>query len=339
MTCLQPTGSKDNLKDVQWLWKSNSDPWSESVPAEWSHYSDVENLIIEGAFLDTQSRVTLDDYYIDFQDNRQVSNIDNYKQRPVQRVVRNREDKHLRKARFMDLSTTSTRLFGGQYGWISPFIIEVRRDLGLKLDDLPSKKPNMIPMLVEKAACGIIDEGKYLRKKQEAEKIANMLREKKNESMKEVWKYCAYLYSLESFLYKTLNTAMRFVGDKDQENVWRSKIRTLGPFCLLLWDDPINIKIKTDMILYRGAELNPEQIAIYEKMAKKRDEYRSFQTFLSCTRNRQKAEEFGNTLFIMEVIGAFIADLCELSEYPNEEEELIMPGVCFRVKQINKYIF
>ncbi|CAF4288251.1 unnamed protein product, partial [Rotaria magnacalcarata] len=78
--------------------------------------------------------------------------------------------------------------------------------------------------------------------------------------------------------------------------------------------------------LYRGADLKPEQITKYEDMAKNSNEYQSFQAFTSCSRNRQKAEEFGNTLFIMEVLFAFIADLSPLSEYTQEEEELITPG-------------
>ena len=69
-------------------------------------------------------------------------------------------------------------------------------------------------------------------------------------------------------------------------------------------------------------------------MAKHSAEYGSFQGFSSCSRNRSKAEQFGNVLFIMKVLFAFIADLSGLSEYPNEEEELVTPGVCFRVERV-----
>ncbi|CAF4827106.1 unnamed protein product, partial [Rotaria sp. Silwood2] len=69
-------------------------------------------------------------------------------------------------------------------------------------------------------------------------------------------------------------------------------------------------------------------------MAKDTMKCGSFQAFSSCSQNREKAEEFGNTLFIMELKSAFTADLRELSEYPNEEEELITPGVCFSVKKV-----
>ncbi|CAF4322217.1 unnamed protein product, partial [Rotaria sordida] len=116
--------------------------------------------------------------------------------------------------------------------------------------------------------------------------------------------------------------------------VRRSKVRTLGPFCLLLWDDPFNTKLTTKKTLYRGATLTEEQIIAYAKMAEDDKAYGSFQAYTSCSRNRDKAEEFGNTLFIMEVLIAFIADLSPLSEYSAEEEELVTPGVCFRVGSV-----
>jgi hypothetical protein len=69
-------------------------------------------------------------------------------------------------------------------------------------------------------------------------------------------------------------------------------------------------------------------------MAKHPNEYRSFQAFTSCSRDRKKAEVFGNTLFIMKVLFAFMADLSTLSEYSEEEEELLAPGICFCVEKI-----
>ncbi|CAF4274058.1 unnamed protein product, partial [Rotaria sordida] len=167
------------------MWQSNPNPFSKCERATWSHYSDLENLIIEKAFQDKQPRAQLDDYFIDFKSNLQISNTDDHKRRPIKRVVRKREDKHLREARFMDLPVSSGRSFGGEYGWVSPFVIEVRRDLKLEPDDLPSKKPSMIPMLVEKAARGIIEEGKHIGKEREAEEMAKMLRETKNSGMEE----------------------------------------------------------------------------------------------------------------------------------------------------------
>ncbi|CAF1106872.1 unnamed protein product [Adineta steineri] len=323
--------TRNSLKTIEWKWQSNPNPWSKTEPPTWSHYSDVENLIIERAFLNKQSGAILDAYYIDFESNRQISINNNNNQRPIERIVRKKEDQHLREERFMDLPVASDRSFGGEYGWVSPFVLEVRKYLGLCPDELPSKKPDMILGLVEKAAHGIIEEGKHIGKEKEAEELANILQEKKNKGIEEVWECCAYLYSLESFLYKTLNANMRLVGSKEEEHTWRQTVRTLGPFCLLLWDDPYNKKVRTNIELYRGAKLKPEQIAAYKKMAMNENEYGSFQGFSSCSRNRGKAERFGNALFIMKVLFAFTADISELSKYPKEEEELVTPGVCFRV--------
>jgi hypothetical protein len=101
MACAVPT-TLNTLKTVEWMWQSNPDPWSKTEPAKWSHYSDVENLLIERAFSNKEPRAILDDYYIDFSDNWQIFNNDGNKQRPVKRVMRKREDKHLREERFMD---------------------------------------------------------------------------------------------------------------------------------------------------------------------------------------------------------------------------------------------
>lgn len=325
---------RNSLEHTEWMWQSNANPWSNCETAEWSHYSDVENLIIEEAYSNNKSEAIFDGYHINFKDMVQIKNDDNSKQRPVKREVRKREQKHLREARFMDVPLPSERPFGDQYGWVSPFIIEVRKHLNLKRNQLPSKDENLLLGIVEAAAVGIIEEGKQIGKQCEAEKMASLLREQGNKGMKEVWKRCAYLYSLESFLYKTLNAAMRLMGNQEHEHVWRSKVRTLGPFSLLLWDDPLNTKLKIKRKLYRGADLKLEQIAAYEDIVKHSTEYHSFQAFTSCSRNREKAEEFGNTLFIMEVFFAFTANLSYLSQYPHEEEELVAPGVCFKVQSV-----
>ncbi|CAF0992880.1 unnamed protein product [Rotaria sordida] len=161
MASYVPPTLNNSLKTVGWMWQSNPNPVSESEPATWRHYSDLENLIIEEAFQDKQPLAVLDSYYIDFESELQISNIDDYEQRPIKRVVRKREDEHLLEACFMDLPVSYGRSFGGEYGWMSPFVTEVRRDLKLEPGDVPSKKPSLIPILVEKAAQGIIEEARH----------------------------------------------------------------------------------------------------------------------------------------------------------------------------------
>ncbi|CAF4612187.1 unnamed protein product, partial [Rotaria socialis] len=124
---------------------------------------------------------------------------------------------------------------------------------------------------------------------------------------------------------------MGSIGSEQHEQVWRSKIRTWGPFCLLLWDNPFNGKItKPGTILYRGATLSDDSIASFqEDCTADPKPWRSFQSFTSSTRNRNVAEQFGNALFVMKTRLAFTIDLSELSEYFHEQEELIYPGVSF----------
>jgi hypothetical protein len=250
-----------------------------------------------------------------------------------------------RKERFMPDPIAPKRPFGGEYGWISPFIKEVRKSLNLTTDQSPSQDSKIVSMVVEKTALGIIQEGKLLGKLHEAEKMADLLREQQNQGINEIWKCCARLYSMESFLYRTLNESMRVIGSEEQEHLWRSKVGTLGPFCFLLWDCPFKNRLTKDIVLYRGAQLTPEQINTYQNMCDLPHEYRSFQAFTSCSRNRSQAEKFGSVLFIMEIQRAFTVDLTPISEFPGEEEELIIPGVCFNVRQMdfdkdkNKHLF
>jgi hypothetical protein len=331
---------------LQWMWNSNTDPFSKSQPAAWKPYSDVENIIIEEAFQAGQKHAILDDYSIDFKHNIQILNNDSDKQRPVKRMMCNIDDNPVREERFTFTPISPKRPFGGLYGWISPFIREAAKHLNIKKNQLPSKDKTFIPMIVEKAAVGIIEAGKKIGKQREAEQMAKILREKKHAEMKEVWECCAYLYTMESFLYKRINETMRLIGDKEYEQDWRDKARTLGPFCLLLWDNPSSYKsTERGTPLYRGANLYDELISTFkDDCSKRKKPVRSFQSFTSCSRNRARAEAFGNVLFIMIVKHAFSVDLKSVSRYPREEEELVSPGVCFTVDRVefdkhkNKYV-
>ena len=158
----QASAITDPSTEIEWVWQSNPDPWSKTQKPEWSHYSDVENLIIEEAFSTNHAHAMMDGYCIDFKHRVQISDSDKNKQRPVKRIVRKREDKHLREERFMPDPVAPKRSFGGQYGWVSPFIIEVRKSLNLEVKQLPSKDESIIAMVLEKAALGIIEEGKLI---------------------------------------------------------------------------------------------------------------------------------------------------------------------------------
>ncbi|CAF4625394.1 unnamed protein product [Rotaria socialis] len=328
--------SRNSAQRVVWVWNSSPDPWTESAASQWTPYSDAESLIIEEAFSAKKSIVTLDDYYIDLENELQISTTDIAKQRPIQRIIQNNEERRYREERFLSDPIAPKRLTGPEYESISPFIVEARRILNLKPEHFPSSDTPSIPMIVEKAAAGIIEEGRSIGMPLEAEKLAEILLEKKNKGIKEIWACCAYLYSMESFLYKKLNAIMRQIGSHNYEQVWREKVLTLGPFCLLLWDGPFGVTVETNKTLYRPAKLTSEQLETYRNLAENPNERRSFQAFTSCTRNRSVAESFPgtNALFIINLLSAFSVDLQPVSLYPAEEEELISPGVWFAVESV-----
>ena len=323
---------------VQWQWKANKDPFHHPhEPPEWKPYSDVENIIIEEAHQAGRSDAVLDTYSVNFKNKIQILHTDPSKQRPVKRQEINRADQHLREERFTFTPINPEQPFAGLYGWISPFVRGAAKELNITQEQLPSKDETKLPMIVERAADGIIEQGMRIGKKREAEKMAKILREKRDLGMKEVWKCCTYLYSMESFLYRKLNETMRLIGSKEHEQEWRNNIHALGPFCLLLWDNPFETKAtKPGTMFYRGANLDNKLISIFKDDCSKQDNKnrRSFPAFTSCSRNQKKAEKFGNVLFIMRVQHAFTVDIAPFSEYPDEEEELLSPGVCFTVERV-----
>jgi hypothetical protein len=150
-------------------------------------------------------------------------------------------DKYCRKHCFDFNPIAPKRSFVGPYGWISPFILEVRKHLQLDERQLPSQDETIVPMIVEKAALGIIEEGTKIGQRRIAERMANELMQQKDQGMEEVWKCCARLYTRDSFLYRKINEVMRLVGNEEFEHTWRSRICSIGPYCLLLWDNPFRL--------------------------------------------------------------------------------------------------
>jgi hypothetical protein len=324
---------------VQWMRQSNPDQLDKSQTTESSHYPDVENAIIEEAFLAKKTYAILDKYHIDFEHGVQISNNGSENQRAIKRLLCTGNERSIRVDRFSVGSSdliAPPHSFCGPYGWVSTFILAVRNDLNLGERQLPSTDETIIPIIVQKAAEGIIEEGVLLGKRCVAEWMADQLMDRKDNGIKEVWQCCARLYTMASFLYEKLNEPMRLIGNKDHEHIWRSKIRTLGPFCLLLWDSPFSNKPSNKKHkLYRGVNLSNAQIATYKDHCQRPNTYYSFQAFTSCSRNSDVAEMYGNALFIIEADYVFTVDLQPFSNFSDEEEELITPGVCFTIQQVD----
>lgn len=137
------------------------------------------------------------------------------------------------------------------------------------------------------------------------------------------------LYSAESFLYKLLNSTMR--------NNDYTKVDTLGPFCFLLFHYVSNnIESDKDQVRYRGMQLTDEMLNEYKAAI---GQLVRWPAFTSTTKNREVAEQFGNTLFIItvkyyEMLRQELSDISSLSLYSEEEEVLLGPQSEFEVTKI-----
>lgn len=329
-------GNTRSLEGVRWMWNASPEPFSKSQPAEWRRFTDVETMIIEEAFQTGKNQAILDDCRIDLKKLIQISNNDTNRQRPVKRMIPNRDEIQIRVDRFLVNPIETDRSDGGQYGFISPFIRETVRYLKLIRDGLPSQDPSIVTMVVDKAVQGIIDEGRKVGKQNEGKILGRCLSEKRQAGIQHVWKCCVYLYSLESFLFQIIHETLRFIGNEEHEQLWKDRVKTLGPFCLLLWDNPFDSKpIQSGTQVYRGAEMSEELITKLKKdSAVVPKPIYSFQAFTSCTRNRTIAEKFGNVLFIMKIRVGFSIDLHSYSKYPHEEEEILLPGITYVINSV-----
>ncbi|CAF1065814.1 unnamed protein product [Rotaria sp. Silwood1] len=194
-------------------------------------------------------------------------------------------------------------------------------------------KMEWLEYVVKEAAQGIIEEGEKVGKLIAAKYIADALLQAFKDD--DLWRCCIYLYTLESFLYRCINRALR---DEDI-----TKLKSLGPYCYLLhWsligDQSVNVSNNKEKqlftgIVYRGMNLEEWAIESY-KTAK--DSYRSWPAFTSTTKNREIASLFGNVLFIIDIQNdVFISqDISMVSQMKDEEEVLLRAGTIFKILDI-----
>ncbi|CAF1186162.1 unnamed protein product [Adineta steineri] len=295
--------------------------------------------MIEEAYLEKKGVVVLDDYRISFDRFIQMSNKNINNQRPVKRMSTDQNDEcHLRQERFFSLPIHPK----------APFYLHedhrvrsfFREETFIRMNFQGWNKKTKVAM-VEQAAHGLIHEGKLIGKQCEAEWMAEKLLKVKDHTITDIWKCCVCLYTMESFLYKKLNEIMRLAGSEESQDIalWKSKISTLGPFaCLLCSTVPAGAATGkvTGMMhgtVYRGAHFSNEMIAHFSA-ASKENSHQSFEAFTSCSRNRLTAEQFGNTLLIIELRGLCNVDASAYSPYQREEEQLLDAGFTFKVKGV-----
>ncbi|CAF0772413.1 unnamed protein product [Didymodactylos carnosus] len=305
----------DQLR-AQWYWKSSFDPSSTNEKEEWTKYSDIESAIIEEAFNGNNKTklIELDNYSINLNDSIQISQSDPNNQQQIKRVLISRhENQGLREERFF-LPPVLSKTFNTDWS----------RDAYTFLSQWKKHKKLSDTEIVKQAADGIIIEGKKLGHECESQYIARQLIAVENKGQQEIYKCCIQLYTMECFLYKLINKA---IGEDDT-----SKANTLGPFCYILFRSWLKADTKHSPELYRGANIDQNMLESY-KEATGRERY--WNGFTSTTRNRQKAQNFGNTLFIINATNNGGLDISPFSNY-DEDEVLLPPATVFKIKKLKK---
>ncbi len=324
---------------IRWQWNSNENSFSSSQSEEeWCCYSDAETIIIEEAYQRNRTEAMLDHYYIDFKHMVQISNESLNKQRPVKRVVDEHGESRLRPERFMPNPIFPAAPFLNvidRRGGV--FLRQVMRYLEIPDISSPLENSSIRRRVVKAAADGLIIEGKKMGQQKIGEWLAEQLMKERRGSEKEVWVCCARLYCMQSFLYEKLNEVMRLVGDHQQEDFWRSKVSTLGPFALLFWklgeadrNQPKNTTV------YRGANLSDDLIEQYRQKCVDpvRVTYETafmFPAYTSTSLNQDKAEQYGNVLFIINIEWNDGWDMTPYSLFYYEEEVLLRPYFRFNI--------
>ncbi|CAF4110016.1 unnamed protein product [Adineta steineri] len=115
------------------------------------------------------------------------------------------------------------------------FFLEVMDYCEVPYNSFPFDNSSVRQKIVEKAAEGLVIEGKIAGQQKVGEWFAEQLLKEKTGSKREIWVCCARLYCMQSFLYEKLNEVMRLTGDPKYKGFWRNKVPTFGPFALLFW--------------------------------------------------------------------------------------------------------
>ncbi|CAF1529190.1 unnamed protein product [Adineta ricciae] len=313
---------------IEWMWKSNENPWDSSQEEQWSSYSDVETAMIEEAFQNNLSEILLDNYHINLKKSLQISNSNENNQRPIKRIQRNQRlsGGKLRETRFLPTPIHPETPFADQQLFLS-YIGEIFSMFQVQ-DSNALLETNNRQLMIKKAAEGIMNEGKLLGKQKEAEWISEQLIKVINGTDEQIWQCCAHLYTMESFLYQKLNEYMRLCGDKNHKQLWKNKVQIFGPFAFLL--QMLNFsKNYQEFYVYRGANLSDELI---NKFRNNIGAYLMFPAFTSTSRNREKAQQFGNVLFIIHTSSTSGFDISQFSDYPDEEETLLNADFNFFIR-------
>ncbi len=153
------------------------------------------------------------------------------------------------------------------------------------------------------------------------------------ESFEKICQACIRIYTMESFVYRIVNKALR---DNDL-----TKVDTIGSYCYLLFQFNFaqefnDLKFKGRV--YRCANLSSSIVAEYERNI---GSLRSWLGLTSTSRQRQVAESFPDStvLFIIDIQDTAHCSaraIANLSMYPYEDEVLIRSGTHFTINKVQQ---
>lgn len=345
-----------------WMWKSNELPFDPNQPEDWTPYPSAISANIEQAYENREAKIRINENYLIYFDKMlQICINNNHQQRPVRRYVLSNSNDNIidwRRERFAfkldqpitdDIRTNTSEDDVHYYG--SRFIADW---LLLFTNGKLKVKFNLIFLVL---VHGIQIEGHlYGASAKIIKSLINELEEtrdnvkKKSEfnRMKKLTKCCAKLYTKYCFLFQLVNVTLR---DDD-----RTKLKTLGPYCHLLYNyigrrtyDRLSVRYRLRQQfhskqtpspdLYRDDCITKEKLDEYRQAAGQIHKYFRWLSFVSTSHKRCVGEVFArNVLYIIELRQATsndqFVDLHNNTFMPHEKEVLLRPGVRFRVEKV-----
>ena len=323
----------DSLLEMETTAKANDSreivQWSYELWGSYNPFSEVDHMIIEDAYQANEQHVIIDVGRVDFSHMVYIYEDGNneVKEYPVQRSISSQFDTRIPRKSKTHLNFPYRASNANRPGAFGDFIWEAY--LVGQWRDVPQS------ILVERTAQGIIEEGKKFGKPREVEWMGKYLLRVKDGTRKEIWYRCVYLYTADTFLYRILNDTLNLGNSKEHEELRKTRLQTLGLFAWFLFDFPQDMN-EFEGYVYRRAHLSDEDVSYFEDAAKT-GEVLAFPTFTSTSRNRSVAERFhSDVLFIISIARSreTSVDVSTISAFPQEEEQLLMPGFLFKVIRI-----
>lgn len=321
----------------QWQWNSNVE--TKSIHNDqWQMYTDIDNDIIEHAYNRKQTEVELDEgRFINLQNMLQYNKLDKSKHYSIKRIQvdRRRRSDYSKEERFAAVIPLYIPSPSSSSTHRSLTMLSVMRHCSdiSKIykysQDSSWNKP--VSDILKETIEGMIKEGITHRKEKNAQQLAGYIEfvQEYAEDLvpyeiipAEIGDMLGHIFTRDSFWFKLINQITQ-----DLKYIQSDRVKTIGPFCYLLHEYlKWNITMPDCSIVYRGVNLTDEQRLNFMKSNI------HFSSFTSTSKNRNVADIFGNTLLIIELNQPTTrcgSDISMISNFPDEEEFLILPGSIF----------